>query len=248
MEKYIHRRKFQVRYNDCDFRNHLKISAVLSLFQEVAASSAEELGFGYKALTPKKQGFILTNIFCRFSKEISVEEAVEVQTWPLPPDRFRFGREYRICNAEGEELIAASGRWCLLDWQKGSVLPSETLTDQDFSTYNSDRITNFSEWRTPKEAIAGECAYKIVPGIGDCDFNRHVNNTKYADYCMNCFDFAELDEYSIESIYLSYVKQCYPGDLLELWKVDKGNGVYVIQGVKNGAEVAFTAKIQLKKR
>ena len=45
MELYEHIKTFDVKYCDTDFKDELKPSAVLAYLEEVACSSADELGF-----------------------------------------------------------------------------------------------------------------------------------------------------------------------------------------------------------
>ena len=46
MEKYQHNQTFKIKYCDVDFKDELKPSVALALMEEVACSSADELGFG----------------------------------------------------------------------------------------------------------------------------------------------------------------------------------------------------------
>ena len=50
MEKYCNRKRYALRYSDFDFKDELSLFALLSLVQESAGASADELGFGYDAL------------------------------------------------------------------------------------------------------------------------------------------------------------------------------------------------------
>ena len=54
MLKYTHDREFRIKYCETDFKDELKLSSVLAYFEEVAGSSADELGFGYQDLKPRE--------------------------------------------------------------------------------------------------------------------------------------------------------------------------------------------------
>ena len=58
---YRHCKDYEIRYTDVDFQDNLKLSSLLSLMEESACLSAEELGFGYSVLQPKNVGFIMVN-------------------------------------------------------------------------------------------------------------------------------------------------------------------------------------------
>lgn len=53
MKKYAHKKSFEIKTREADFKDELKASSVLSFMEEVAGSSAEELGFGYKHVRPR---------------------------------------------------------------------------------------------------------------------------------------------------------------------------------------------------
>ena len=53
MEKYEHIKKFQIKYCDVDFKDELKVSTALAYMEEVACSSADDLGFGYAYVKPR---------------------------------------------------------------------------------------------------------------------------------------------------------------------------------------------------
>ena len=96
MIPYEHKRVFDVRYCDVDFKDELKPSSVLVYFEEAAGSSAEELGFGYSRLKPAGYTFMLTNVRCRIYKPVPLGARIVVRTWPTPPSYVVFGREYKV--------------------------------------------------------------------------------------------------------------------------------------------------------
>ena len=87
MKPYEHIQPFTIKYCDCDFKDEMKISVALALMEEVASSSAEELGFGYSFVKPRDYAFMVTNLCCEFVRPIRLGETVVVKTWPLPPSQ-----------------------------------------------------------------------------------------------------------------------------------------------------------------
>ena len=70
MELYEHKQQFTIKYCDVDFKDEIKTSTVLALMEEVACSSADELGFGYAYVKPRGYAFMVCNICCEFFKPI----------------------------------------------------------------------------------------------------------------------------------------------------------------------------------
>ena len=133
MELYEHKNDFIIKYCDSDFKDEMKLSVALALMEEVACSSADELGFGYAFVKPRGYAFMVSNICMEFIKPISLGDKTQVKTWPLIPTRATFGREYQFL-LNGEVAINASSRWCLIDINEGKILPSKAIDNQDYTT------------------------------------------------------------------------------------------------------------------
>ena len=132
MKIYEHKQDFTVKYCDADFKDEIKPSVALALMEEVACASADEHGFGYAFVKPRGYAFMVTNIHLQFFRPIRLGERIGVKTWPTPPTRVIFGREYQFEGEEGEILLNATSRWCLIDMQAGKVLPSKAVDNQDY--------------------------------------------------------------------------------------------------------------------
>ncbi len=243
MEKYVHKKEFSVRYCDVDFKDELKPSAALSYMEEVACSSADELGFGYAFVKPKGYAFMLTNIYAEFTSPVPLGECLRVHTWPCIPTRATFGREYQFLSPSGEIYMNATSRWCLIDWRTGKLLPSKAIDNQDYSTYNTDKLFESVQWKSPVFSMEeGELRFSMTVANSEYDHNMHVNNTRYADYCFNCFTVAELAEKRLKGFTIAYIKQCREGDRLSFYRKPTEDG-YLVQGFNEAGEAVVQARI-----
>ena len=75
------------------------------------------------------------------------------------------------------------------------------------------------------------------------DHNMHVNNTRYADYCFNCFTLQELADKKLQSLAITYVKQCREDETLRFYRKEIADGVYLVQGVNEARDIVVQAKI-----
>lgn len=244
MEKYEYKQSFRVSHRDADFKDELKISSSLAYMEQVAADSAEELGFGYTYLKPKGYAFMLCNLYCEFLQPVRFGDELTLSTWPTPPSHVIFGREYTARSADGLRGFNASSRWCLADLTTGKLLPSKTIENQEYSTYNTERSIEGVVWRIPTCSVEeADLRFSIKIANSEYDRNMHVNNTKYADYCLNCFSVAELNEKRLKSFAISYVKQCREGDFLRFFRKEISPDCYCVQGLNERNEVVALAKV-----
>lgn len=245
MEKYQHSKDFQIKYCEADFRDELKTSVALSYMQEVACSSADELGFGYAYVKPRGYAFMVSAICLECIAPIRLGEVVKVKTWPTPPTHVIFGREYQFLGEDGTPKINASSRWCMLDINSRKLLQSKVLDNQDYSTYNTERVLENVQWKIPVfPCEEGELRYQMTVANSEYDHNMHVNNTRYVDYCLNCFSIAELSQKRVARFQITYVHQCYEGDTLRFYRKCENDGVYLVQGVNAENQIVVQAKIQ----
>ena len=244
MGKYEHIQQFQVKYCEADFKDELKVSAALSYMEEVACSSADELGFGYAFVKPRGYAFMVTSVCCEFLSPIPLGSMVTAKTWPTPPSYAVFGREYRFVNDKDEVLMNASSRWCLVDMQSGKILQSKLVEGQDYSTYNTDKALEVTSWKISVFPLnEGELRFTLTIANSEYDHNMHVNNTRYADYLLNCFTVAELSQRRLASFAVSYVKQCKEREVLRFYR-KHGDGAesYLLQGVNERDEIVVQAR------
>ena len=244
MERYEHNRYFDVKYCDVDFKDEIKTSTVLAYLEEVACSSADELGFGYEYVRPRGYAFMVTNLCCEFEKPIKLGERIRVKTWPTPPTHVIFGREYQIYSAKDELYMNASSRWCLIDMREGKILQSKTIDNQDYSTYNTEKALQDVRWKIPAfRPEEGELCFTLTIANSEYDHNMHVNNTRYADYCFNCFSIAELQNKKLKRFSISYVKQCKEGETLRFYRKRQEDGGYLAHGFNERDELVAQSLI-----
>ena len=241
---YEHVQEFTVKYCEADFKDELKVSALFSYLEEVACSSADELGFGYQYVKPRGYAFMVTGLCCVFEKPVTLGERVIVKTWPTPPTHVIFGREYQVLSKTGEVKVNASSRWCLIDMNEGKLLNSKVIDNQDYSTYNTTKLLSDVRWKAlPFKKEDGELRFSLKIANSEYDHNMHVNNTRYADYCFNCFTVKELSEKKLKKFTISYVKQCKEGEVISFYRQDLGDGNYLAQGFNEANEMVVQAQI-----
>ncbi len=244
MEKYVHTREFQIKYREADFKDNLKPSGALAYMEEVASSGADDIHLGYHDIAPKGWVFIISNTCFEFLRPMKVGEKLSAQTWPSIPSYVIFERQYRFLDEQDNVTVNAVSRWCLIDVNTGKVLPSKTIDNQDYSTYNTDKVLTDIQWKIRSFAWQEEKPrFVITIANSEYDHNMHVNNTRYADYCMNTFSVEELKEMAVKRFSISYAKQCKEGDILRFYRKKEDEKNYLMLGVNEADEIVVQASV-----
>lgn len=229
---YRHIKNYELRYTDLDAFDTLKLSSLLSFLEESACLSADELGFGYDAVAPRNIGFVVVNYYIKLERRIKLGDVLTVHTWPLKPKHIIFLRDYELYCGD-EKVGVATARWGMVDTKTFSLLPSSTFfKEEDIANYNTERSTQFSNWKIP--AISnGEQVYSHKVTFSDYDHYFHVNNTKYADFLLDALSLEELENKTVESLQITFVKQCKMGEAIDVSR-QFGGEYYVIEGKVDG--------------
>ena len=238
MGGYSFRKTFEVNYADCDEYDHLKPSALLVYAQEVAGLSADELGFGYKDTIPYHQGFVIVTTCCEIVRSAHPGEKLTVESWPLPPRHSVFERVYAVKDERGGRVASVSSRWCLVDFESQKILPPEVLKAHATCPYRAEQVMT-PVWTVPKLKDEGEEKYSLVARSSHLDHFHHVNNTKYADFFMDCFSNAELKNKRVKAFRISYAKQVKAGEEMTFFRKDTEEGTALEARVNGEATTRF---------
>lgn len=237
---YCHCKDYEIRYTDVDASDNLKLSSLLSLMEESACLSAEELGFGYSALQPKNYGFIMVNWYIDLNRAVKLGEILTIHTWPIKPKRLIVLRDFELY-VGSERVGVATSRWCLVDLVNFKMLPSTAALDENIQ-YNDFRSVDVSNIKVP-DCNGGKLCYSKVVTYSDYDHYNHVNNTKYADFLLDAFTVDEMKDKSYSEVRITYVKQSKEGEKIDFCRAPLDDGSWVVEG-KVGDEKRIQMQIK----
>ncbi len=229
---------FNLRTSDFDCRKKLLPGAVLDIFQEVAGLHSEALGVGLKDMQKNELMWVLVNVRYKVLKEPKLHQKVLVKTWPLPPDRISYRREYEILDEEGNTLILGSSEWVTVHSTRRRIMPAKplyTLKETEFCSRLcfEEKGTKIKPFETQGDG------FEICPRYCDIDLNGHVNNTKYANFVMDALS----PERTIKAFQIDYHKEVFAGCDLKIHSTSCED--YTIALGKNGlGENMFTCKLE----
>lgn len=242
-EFYTHTRELSIETHEVDFQDKIKLSALMRIFENVACSSADECGFGYDVLKKDNRTFMLVKLHVEFLSEIRLHDRVKVKTWPTQPGYAIFKREYQV-EAGEKSVVNATSDWCLIDRTENRILPSKVLTDINYPV-NPTRAFLYDGKLKGFDAREDDFSYKRTVYESDLDHNDHVNNTRYADYIVDCFSSKFLSKKSLKRFSIDFMKQSFEGDELSFYKRENA-GVFLINGYNQKGEAVVRAELEFK--
>lgn len=235
---------YTVTSRDTDLFNHCRPSALLSMFQEAATEAAVALHVSREEMLERHNAFwMLARMWYRLERPLHWNEGFLVRTWHRGGKGASMYRDFDLY--EGETRV-------------GEAVSTWVLADAD--THKPLRLSRMPEF----EGTSGEglCKNKLLTKVrlpegmalaeerklrySDADINRHVNNSKYADFACDALHLETLGEGTyVSSLQVSFLAECRPGEILELY-TGQSEGIWYVHGADAGGTGRFDAAITLE--
>lgn len=214
----VFEKEYALRGSDFDCCDRLRPASVLDLFQDVAGIHANELGVGFDDLIAREMIWVLTKVKYEVVGAVRRYDRVRVRTWPLPPSRVNFRREYLIEDLSGKPLVHGTSEWVVVHSEKRRVLPAGNVYPDE--EYCLQQLFEGRLRKVPAAPAEGE-GYGVTPTFTHLDINGHVNNTKYADYVLDALQLPR--DKAVRAFQLDYHRELLLGTPVQLhwqWQED----------------------------
>jgi len=178
--------------------------------QETAGTHSAHLGLPWDKMTGMGLAWILSRVQVEMKRLPKVGETVHIETYPTLNRHLFFPRSHIFRDAQGEEIGRAESLWMLLDLNTRRVTRSAEVAA--CLPENRDLQPALPLPATVKP-MEGETVSQIrQPLFTDFDINRHVNNTKYLDWCLNALGMEVMQERCLTSFCVNYDAEIRHGD------------------------------------
>ena len=234
---------YTVSTRDADPFGHCRPSSLLSLPQEAATEAALDFHVSREEMLEKHNAFwMLARIWYQLKNPLHWNDTLTVRTWHRGGKGASMYRDYDLYL--GDEWV-------------GESVSTWVLADAD--THKPLRLSRFSEF----EGTTGEglCKSKLLTKVrlpegmalaeqrrlhySDADVNRHVNNSKYADFACDALRLETLGEGQfVSALQVRFLAECRPGEMLELY-TGQSDGTWFVHGTDADGKSRFDAAVTL---
>ena len=210
MSYKTHTENLKLRSGDCDLAGAWMPGALLVALQEASEAHSILLGAGREDLRKLNIAWVLTRLEVDMDSYPLMEESVSIETFHAPVRRWFFPRYYILRDAKGEAFGRAASLWVLFDLTTRRMLRPESLPV--LFPDNSDLPAPLG-LPAPVTEVSGLMTQEIRrPVYTDLDANRHVNNTKYMDWCCNAIGIDTLERMELAHFAINYDTEAVAGD------------------------------------
>lgn len=242
----VYNKKYKIGISDSDFTGKIKLSSVFNFFQESASTHAGILGAGFDKL---KSGSNLTWILAKIRVDIDSyplwEDEIEIETWPLSPKGVQFPRDFLLKDFKGNILAKGTSYWVVVDALTHDLKRPDSISLNYPGLREKALDASLKKINPTGEKVF---SHEIKIGCSQLDLNGHINNSKYIDFIMDCFDMEHLRKYTAKSIQVSYINEAFAGDTISVFKYispENEKTVYVEGINKRDEKLIFTSHINM---
>jgi len=234
---------YKVNSYHVDFQKRLKPSALMQFFQESAGNHAEHLGAGYESLQTQNLFWALS----RFTMDMEIwplwGEQIHIRTWPCGTEGLFFRRDFQFFNEAGKQIGRGVSGWLLLD---GVTMRPQRMARLTLDLpLNEERSMDTFPQRVMSSTDTEVFSKTIL--YNEIDVNLHVNNTRYLDWVMDCFDKEHFIQNTLSSFTLEFLSETLWGDEIKLFSGISELG-YSIEAISQGNQkVVFKAETRWNK-
>jgi acyl-ACP thioesterase len=238
-------KKFSVGFFDCDTFANLRVSRLCEFFQETSLAYLKSQGVDYLSMI-KKDNFtiLISRMKFRISHLPLWGEDIFISSWlkGFEPEKVAWG-DFDVRDAQGNSIIQATSSWLLIDLKDGKAMPFgdgpyrfETHPELSVLPQSIDLLEPEG---MPEAVLVKEIKYS------DIDLNKHVNNSRYADWILDAIGMDILKERKIRSIQLNYMQQVEYDTKVALMRFPESRHHVVIFGVNENhpEQIHFQARV-----
>ncbi|WP_034442634.1 acyl-[acyl-carrier-protein] thioesterase [Butyrivibrio sp. AE2032] len=237
---------------ECGIGDKLYCSSLIGDLQEAAERSSNTIGYGTSFLKEIDICWIILKMRLHIDELPSWHETFRIRTWANSIEKFYYGRDFEIFNAEGRLIGQATSTWILADWNshrpvianKRPDLPPPVIQDPRFAFGESCPKLAFPA----RIDIAGETEKPVIIKYADyneLDRNRHVNNSRYTAWAYDALFKNGYDVSKIEDLVINYNSEVKAGEKVELFISSDGPKVSVF-GYKNIDTKVFAVELTMR--
>ena len=234
---------YKVNTRDTDPFNQCRPSAMLGLLQEAATEAAIALHVSREETLEKYHCFwMLARLWYRLDRPLHWDEALTVRTWHRGGRGASVYRDFDLF-VGGVPVGEAVSTWVLADVDTHKLFRLSHVAEfagSDGGALCKDHL--LGKLRLPGNM---ELAERRRMHYSDADVNRHVNNSKYADFACDALELETLGAgHFVSSLQVGFLAECRPGETIDIY-TGRGGETWYAHGCDGAGKSRFDAALTL---
>ena len=222
--------QFSVRAGEADLFGRANVRTLFQYLEETAYHHANQLGFSYDHMKAKGAYWVLFRLRLEMRRYPRWAETVEIETWTRGFNRLLALRDFLIKDTEGQVLGQAASQWLLLSMANKRPVRPETIFTHPVSDMGG-RALQKDPGPAPQAEVYEFCR-PVISCYTDLDVNRHVNNTRYVEWALNCMNASWYENKHIRTFQMEYLDETQDQCAVRLEKAAINSTSQVIRAIR----------------
>jgi medium-chain acyl-[acyl-carrier-protein] hydrolase len=218
-----------LRVNACDTdgTGKLRVNSVFNHIQNLAAIHAEGLGAGLEQMLKLGMIWVLSWVKLEFVFFPTFGEPFSAKTWPKCQYKLFSIRDFLFFGKSGDVFCKGTTAWLLVDLKKKKAKSPKSLLESITYQEGEHALSCYPERFLPEPNCRTVFTRQIL--YSDLDINRHVNNARYIEFLMDCFDAKHHKKHQLKTLTVSFISEAKYGDEVDLCLADSNGSSYFIE-------------------
>ena len=238
----IYSENYRTTWHDTDCNRAVRPTPILTYFEETSNLHMIAVGEPLDKIRDKAGlGFILSRLTMKFYKPLEAYKNIKVETWTSEGRAFSTIRSFRLL--DGDSVVAeAYTLWALVDINERKPVKISSY-DFGFSHEPPVEVDAPSRVAFPKDITLEKVGERKI-FYSDCDYNMHMNNTRYPD--MLCDFLPSPENMKVSSMTLSFVREAAMGHTLSVYRANKDENTYIFRTADEEGNTCLEAEVTVE--
>ncbi len=208
-EEIMNRYEYSVVPENIDFKGQITVPSLCGHIVNAIGQNIRKEGYGIDVMARENRSWILLRSAFEIDVRPGLYSPIYVTVWPGPGNGITYHRCIRITDSRDRELGRGTTEWCIIDrTTRRPVFPDLELVnvEDDIPCRSPRRIRDFD----PDVRDDRKVCYS------DCDFNGHLNNTRYVELLYDMLPEDVLDRPSPIRLDINYRHEVRLGEKVSL--------------------------------
>lgn len=236
--------EYLVNWYEADLTGQAKLSSICNYLQESAWRHANHLGFGFQDAQARNEVWVIIGLMLKLLRHPQWGETIRVETWPKGIDRLFAFRDFRILDQQDRVIGAATSSWMILDITTRRPRPVEIVRDMLHLATRQDILDKNPPHLQPTANLRP--LYSREVRFSELDFNGHVNNTRYIDWCMDAFSAEWHKANKVQTLTINYLSEVRGSDAIGILSDNSSTDGLLMQGIRQSdGKAIFRARLEM---
>ena len=204
-----------VVYYEADVTGKLSLPMIYNLAILSSTQQAIDLDIGPEYTHAKGLGWIVLQQLVTINRRPKDGETITLMTKAKQFNPFFAKREYRLIDADGNDLVIMNGLFSMIDMNKRKLARIPKDMAEAYQPEHVRKIPRDPEVTPFDETRDADYVQEYVVRYLDIDSNHHVNNSKYAEWMSDVLPVEFLTSHEPTSMNIKYEHEVLPGNKIK---------------------------------